>query len=176
MAGYACGPSVQRFIRRKLSLPALPSRAKKLPLACMCLAAMPWSIGCNQSAPAFTEPMTLGGHEVAPAELNQGRDLYHRHCVSCHGDAGAGDGPAARNLKFAPRDLRKAEFSSVAAGELPSHEGLIQRIQTGAPERGMPSWKGMRTEDLSALANYIKTFSPRWVEAAPAGAPTEAAS
>jgi hypothetical protein len=28
----------------------------------------------------------------------------------------------------------------------------------------MPTWKGMRDEDLSALADYIKTFSPRWQE------------
>jgi mono/diheme cytochrome c family protein len=124
--------------------------------------ALPLLGGCNQSAPAFTEPMTLGGREVAPEVLNQGHDLYIRHCVSCHGDAGAGDGPAARSLKFAPVDFRKAEFSRVAEGELPSHEGLVQRIQAGAPERGMPSWKGMRSEDLSALADYIKTFSPRW--------------
>ncbi|KIG15017.1 cytochrome c class I [Enhygromyxa salina] len=117
---------------------------------------------CSQGAPAFTEPMTLGGAEVSPATLNAGRDLYNRHCVSCHGDAGAGDGPAARNLKFPPLDFRVGQFSFVADGELPTHEQLIERIQTGVPERGMPPWKGMRVEDLSALANYIKTFSPRW--------------
>jgi mono/diheme cytochrome c family protein len=118
--------------------------------------------GCNQGAPAFAEPMTLGGREVSPEVLNHGRDLYRQHCVSCHGDAGAGDGPAARNLKFAPADFQKGEFSFVATGQLPSHDALIQHIQTGAPDRGMPSWKGMRLEDLSALADYIKTFSPRW--------------
>ncbi|PRQ04950.1 c-type cytochrome [Enhygromyxa salina] len=118
--------------------------------------------GCNSGAPAFTEPMTLGGSEVSPEALNQGRDLYRVHCVSCHGDAGAGDGPAARNLKFPPADFRAGQFSFVAEGELPTHEQLTERIQVGAPERGMPSWKGMRPEDLSALANYIKTFSPRW--------------
>jgi mono/diheme cytochrome c family protein len=118
--------------------------------------------GCNRSAPAFTEPMTLGGREVAPEVLNQGHDLYIRHCVSCHGDTGAGDGPAARHMKFPPRDFRTGEFSFAEAGALPSHEALVERIQVGVPERGMPSWKGMRAEDLAALANYIKTFSPRW--------------
>jgi mono/diheme cytochrome c family protein len=144
---------------------AAPPRAKSLPLGLACglaWAALPLLGGCNQGAPAFTEPMTLGGREVAPEVLNQGRDLYIRHCVSCHGDAGAGDGPAARSLKFAPPDLRKGEFSFVTEGELPTHEGLIQHIQAGVPERGMPSWKGMRSEDLSALADYIKSFSPRW--------------
>lgn len=126
-------------------------------------------VGCNESAPAFTEPMTLGGREVSPDTLNQGRDLYFKYCVSCHGDTGAGDGPAARSLKFPPRDFRVAQFSFVEAdparaGELPTHQELIDRIRSGVPERGMPPWTGMREEDLSALADYIKTFSPRWRE------------
>lgn len=130
--------------------------------------------GCEAKQPAFSEPMTLGGREVAPETLNHGRDLYRVHCVSCHGETGAGDGPAARSLSFPPRDFRAAEFSSrpgdraefpsVEPGQLPTHEALVERIRHGVPERGMPTWKGMRDEDLSALADYIKTFSPRWQE------------
>jgi mono/diheme cytochrome c family protein len=123
--------------------------------------------GCKQPAPAFTESMTLGGREVSADTLNQGRDLYFKYCVSCHGETGAGDGPAARSLKFPPRDFRIAEFSFASQGQLPTHEALIDRIRTGVPERGMPPWTGMREEDLSALAYYIKTFSPAWKEAAP---------
>jgi mono/diheme cytochrome c family protein len=119
------------------------------------------SLACEDK-PHFTEPMTLGGRKVEPETLNQGRDLYNMHCVSCHGEDGSGNGPAAKSLKFPPRDFREASFSFVADGDLPSHEQLVDRISTGAPERGMPPWKGMREEDLSALADFIKTFSPRW--------------
>ncbi len=123
--------------------------------------------GCSEGPPAFTEPMTLGGREVSPETLNQGRDLYRKYCVSCHGETGAGDGPAARSLKFPPRDFRLAEFS-FSPGKLPAQQELIDRIRSGVPERGMPAWTGMREEDLSALADYIKTFSPAWrAEAAP---------
>lgn len=124
------------------------------------------SVACeSKQEAAFTEAMTLGGREVPAATLNHGRDLYRMHCVSCHGESGAGDGPAARSLEFPPRDFRSAEFSFVEPGQLPSHQALIERIRSGAPERGMPTWKGMRDEDLAALADYIKTFSPRWTEA-----------
>ena len=137
------------------------SSAKTLPAVFACLLA-----GCDSgSASAFSEPMTLGGREVSAQTLNDGRALYLRYCVSCHGDSGAGDGPAARSMKYPPRDFRVANFSFVAEGELPSHEALVERIETGVPDRGMPPWKGMRPEDLSALADYIKTFSPRWQEA-----------
>ena len=120
---------------------------------------------CESKQAAFTEPMTLGGREVSAETLNQGRDLYRVHCVSCHGESGAGDGPAARSLAFPPRDFRAADFSFVEAGQLPTHDALVERIRQGVPERGMPTWKGMRDDDLSALADYIKTFSPRWQEA-----------
>ncbi|PRP98307.1 Cytochrome c [Enhygromyxa salina] len=130
--------------------------------ACLA-AATPALVACNQSsAPAFTEAMNLGGREVSAQTLNEGRDLYIRYCVSCHGETGAGDGPAARSMKFPPRDFRTAAFSFVPEGELPSHEALVERIESGVPDRGMPPWKGMRDEDLSALADYVKTFSPRW--------------
>lgn len=120
---------------------------------------------CESKAPAFSEPMTLGGREVSAETLNHGRDLYRVHCVSCHGEGGAGDGPAARSLVFPPRDFRTGEFSFAEAGRLPTHEALVERIREGVPERGMPTWKGMRDEDLSALAHYIETFSARWQEA-----------
>ncbi|WP_157596206.1 c-type cytochrome [Plesiocystis pacifica] len=119
---------------------------------------------CDGGAPTFTEPMTLGGREVPAETLEQGRDLYRRYCVSCHGEDGSGQGPAARNLRFPPRDFRKAEFTFAPEGALPSHEALVDRIRSGVPERGMPPWVGMKDEDLSALADYIKTFSPRWKE------------
>lgn len=118
-------------------------------------------LGC-ETKPHFTEPMTLGGRKVEAATLEHGRDLYGMHCVSCHGEDGSGNGPAAKSLKFPPRDFREAAFSFVEAGALPSHEQLVERISIGAPERGMPPWKGMREEDLSAIADFIKTFSPRW--------------
>ena len=122
-------------------------------------------LGCD-APPAFSEGMTLGGREVSAQTLNEGHDLYRKHCVSCHGETGAGDGPAARSIKFPPRDFRTAEFSFAPEGELPSHEALVERIEAGVPERGMPSWR-MREQDLSALADYIKTFSPRWKAGSP---------
>lgn len=119
-------------------------------------------LGCGGKEPYFTEPMVLGGRKVEAETLERGRDLYGMHCVSCHGEDGSGNGPAAKSLKFPPRDFREAAFSFVAPGDLPSHEQLVEHISSGTPERGMPPWKGMREEDLSAVADFIKTFSPRW--------------
>jgi high-affinity iron transporter len=37
-----------------------------------------------------------------PLDTAEGHALYLRHCASCHGTKGAGDGPAARSLSTAP--------------------------------------------------------------------------
>jgi copper transport protein len=39
------------------------------------------------------------------ASLARGRELYDRHCVACHGETGAGNGPAAPSLLPPPSDL-----------------------------------------------------------------------
>ncbi|GAB4533764.1 MAG: hypothetical protein Kow0063_16140 [Anaerolineae bacterium] len=40
-----------------------------------------------------------------PANLQAGRVLYQRHCATCHGEAGRGDGPAGHTLRLKPANL-----------------------------------------------------------------------
>ena len=46
---------------------------------------------------------------AAPAQeeeiLERGKALYQIHCQACHGESGAGDGPAAASLRVPPTDL-----------------------------------------------------------------------
>ena len=134
------------------------------------------SPGCDSSAsvPAFTEPMTLAGEVVAPETLEAGRKLYGRYCASCHGADGSGQGPAAASLSSKPRDFREARFihASEDPERLPTHEALKAQIRDGVTDRGMPAWKGLRDEDLDALARYVESFSPRWSEPISAAAAT----
>jgi mono/diheme cytochrome c family protein len=136
----------------------------RLPLSLALLLAL----GCEpaQKQARFTAAVVLAGVEVPAAELEQGAHLYVRYCASCHGDEGDGRGPAAAGLPTAPSDFREARFRHAveSSDQLPKHQDLIEVISRGVPEAGMPGWRGMRPEDLSALANYIKTFSPRWKE------------
>lgn len=66
-----------------------------------------------------------------------GRATYNRHCRSCHGNKGLGDGPMARNLDTFPGDFSDAEFhkehtdgeiyymSFIGRDEMPNFESLI---------------------------------------------------
>jgi len=42
---------------------------------------------------------------VTPEAITKGKALYRRHCTSCHGPAGKGDGPAAGFGAEIPDDL-----------------------------------------------------------------------
>ncbi|MDT8855750.1 cytochrome c [Paracoccaceae bacterium Fryx2] len=43
--------------------------------------------------------------QTAAQDADKGRDLYLRHCASCHGEAGQGNGPMAPTLTLQPPDL-----------------------------------------------------------------------
>ncbi len=128
------------------------------------LAACIGMVGCEQGPPEFTEPLVLAGQEVSAERLNHGRKLYLRSCASCHGYEGKGDGPASRSLDPKPRNFQAADFlyKSTPEGELPTNEDLTKIIRTGKLDRGMPAWRGFQADDIQAVADYIKTFSPRW--------------
>ncbi|MGB1016289.1 MAG: c-type cytochrome [Nannocystaceae bacterium] len=136
---------------------------------------------CDQGPPEFTGPQVLGGKSVSAERLNHGRKLYLRSCASCHGYEGKGDGPAARSLDPKPRNFQNADFlyTSTPKGELPTDDDLVAIISQGKLDRGMPSWRGLQVDDIQALADYIKTFSPRWraskaaSEAAPVAPPVD---
>lgn len=126
---------------------------------------------CGESAPRFTQPMTLGGVEVPAAVLDAGARVYEMRCASCHGADGSGNGSAGRALKVPPRDFRTADFRYVSTpGELPTDDDLMGTVRNGRIDNGMPAWNTLTPEDLHAVVQYIKTFSPRWAPA-PSSAP-----
>ena len=84
------------------------------------------------------------------ASIEQGGRLFKQYCVSCHGPAGRGDGPAAASLKPHPADL------AMMAGHHPDGD-LAWKIANG---RGaMPPWKGTLSDhQIWSLVNFIKSL------------------
>ena len=96
-----------------MSTPASRSNLCRLLVAIM----IPAITACGDAKPRFSEPVTLGGQEVAPEVLNRGSRVYALYCVSCHAVDGSGKGNAARSLKVPPRDFREADFKYVSGPE-----------------------------------------------------------
>ncbi|ACM33601.1 MULTISPECIES: cytochrome c/FTR1 family iron permease [Diaphorobacter] len=94
---------------------------------------------------------------VAPKslpDLKRGAALFQAQCASCHGTAGAGDGPLAAKMEPPPiafTDRERARSRSLMA--------LYQVVSQGVAGTAMPSFAGLPDEDRWALAFFAGTLS-----------------
>jgi len=109
----------------------------------------------------FTEPLVLGGKTVPAEVLDNGRQMYVRHCRACHGFTGDGRGPSSPGLRPAPRDLREAKykFTRMEDGDLPTDESLYEIVRYGLHGTAMLPWD-IQDDALKDIIDYTKTFSP----------------
>lgn len=103
-----------------------------------------------------------GGEVAAVAEAEQQvfdpKGAYATVCTTCHGPAGAGDGPGAAALIPKPANFGDAAFWSAR-----TDAELIKVIREGGVSVGksplMPAWGALYDEaKAKALLDYIKTF------------------
>jgi mono/diheme cytochrome c family protein len=84
--------------------------------------------------------------------LSLGKSLYRKHCASCHGKTGLGDGPKAAQLDTPSGDFTAASFQQQTDGSL--------YYKTVKGRDDMPSYKKKipDPEDVWSIINYIRTF------------------
>jgi cytochrome c oxidase cbb3-type subunit 1 len=112
--------------------------------------------------------------EQRAALVPQGKAVYERRCIGCHGVKGDGEGPSARFLNPKPRNFTTGifKFRSTTGGpfSLPSDDDLFVTISHGLWGTAMPPWYEISADERIAVIQYIKTFSDKWKTEA-AGAP-----
>ncbi len=80
-----------------------------------------------------------------------GKSMYSKHCKSCHGTTGLGDGTKAANLKGDLGDFSSAKFWSQKEGVI-FYKSYIGR-------KDMPNYeKKMTIEDMWFTVNYMRTM------------------
>jgi mono/diheme cytochrome c family protein len=111
---------------------------------------------------ALTTTATNGAESIL-----QGRFVFERNCMVCHGRRGDGKGELAPGLDPPPRDFRAGlfKFRSTPAGALPTDDDLKRTIRGGLGGTAMPIYAHLTERDLGAVIEYIKTLSPRWQDA-----------
>jgi mono/diheme cytochrome c family protein len=82
-----------------------------------------------------------------------GEELYAKHCKSCHGKEGYGDGTKSAELETPMRDLSTEEVQAQTDGEL-FYKGIIGRDE-------MPNFeKKIRDdEDRWMVVNYLRALA-----------------
>jgi mono/diheme cytochrome c family protein len=86
------------------------------------------------------------------ADAAAGKELWAKHCKSCHGSKGLGDGPKAASLKTFPGDFSSAAFQGSTDGE------IFYRTDKGRDE--MPAYEKKIPDagDRWALVAFMRTF------------------
>ena len=94
----------------------------------------------------------------------EGKKLYRRYCIGCHGPFGDGNGENAPWIDPKPRDFVAATFKcrSTPTGTLPTDQDLFNAVTRGFTNSNMPHWDPLTPQERINLIAYIKTFSPRW--------------
>ncbi len=91
-----------------------------------------------------------------PTDPNQdkdiGKSLYNKHCKSCHGKEGYGDGPKAADQEGDLGDFSTAEFQSQSDGAI-FYKSYIGRNDMPNYEKKIPD-----VEDVWLIVNYIRTM------------------
>lgn len=86
-------------------------------------------------------------------DLDNGKSLYSKHCQSCHGKEGYGDGTKSAELETDPGDFSSEEFQAQTDGS------LFYKTTEGRDD--MPSFakKIADDEDRWLVVNYMRTMA-----------------
>ena len=89
--------------------------------------------------------------------IEKGKAIYEGKgtCFNCHGMTGAGDGPAALNLKPAPRNfLHRKMWRHRTEGE------IFWVIKNGSPGTGMIAFGSILSDqEIWTVMQYLKSFA-----------------
>lgn len=85
-------------------------------------------------------------------DLDIGKILYDKHCKSCHGNEGYGDGPKADEMKGDLGDFSTAEFQAQSDGAL-FYKTTIGREDMPEFTKKMPD-----DEERWLVVNYMRTL------------------
>lgn len=85
--------------------------------------------------------------------LDEGKQIFIRECMVCHGDAGRGHGPYRDLLQPGPPDFGDGSYGDYTDSD------YFWRISEGVPWSAMPAWKiHYGEDDRWKLVHYIRTM------------------
>lgn len=98
--------------------------------------------------------------QPAPAVVRpavEQRQLFQQLCVSCHGPAGRGDGPLAKQLAVTPPDFAQG-WRRLSPGEIDFEMKLARLIRFGLSGTPMAGHEYLEDRDVLSLAAYVQSL------------------
>lgn len=86
--------------------------------------------------------------------LHEGKQIYDDHCLACHGENGAGEGPVSSGLNPKPKAFSSSYLQRV------SDQYLFWRVSGGKPKTAMPAFKQVLSrKERWSVVHYIHTIA-----------------
>ncbi len=83
----------------------------------------------------------------------KGKSLYDRHCVTCHGPGGKGDGPIGQVL------IPPAANLTLLGKQ--SDKTILDTLRKGRPGTAMQAWEhDLNPQELNQLLSFLRTLTP----------------
>jgi mono/diheme cytochrome c family protein len=108
---------------------------------------------------------TLSAPDAGAGDAAAGKTVYQTYCVSCHGEAGKGDGPVGAALNPRPRDFSVGDFKYDADGDgKPGADADLKKIVgEGAAAFGgsplMAPWGGsLSAADIDNVIAFVRSL------------------
>ena len=134
-------------MQSKIKMTAIffPLALSAMMIAAIAQPAQPWTVPDKFSR-------TVNPEKADQKSYKEGKEIYVKHCQSCHGKTGMGDGTKAAQLKTEPGNFSLAYFQKQSDGT------LFYKISEGRND--MPSFKKKLddTEEVWQLINYLRTL------------------
>ncbi len=96
-------------------------------------------------------------------KTDEGKKIYERYCIACHGADGKGDGAEAYQLETKPTDFTSGniKFKSTPYGTLPSEEDIVSTLKSGVRTTAMLPQLQLSDEQMHEAAAYIISLMPK---------------
>ncbi len=109
-------------------------------------AAGPWTVPAKYKTMKSTIKVTDASVKTV------GKEMFNKHCKSCHGSKGLGDGPKSASLNTLIPSFADKKFKSYSDGEM-YYQSFIGRDE-------MPNFEKKITDEADrwAVVNYIKSL------------------
>jgi len=106
----------------------------------------PWEVPANYKTKKSTVNMKDAG------VIAIGKELWAKHCKSCHGSKGLGDGPKAATLKTSAGDFSSAAFQGQSDGAI-YYKSFVGRDEMPNYEKKIPT-----EADRWSLVAFMRTM------------------
>ncbi len=138
------GNKVMRMMLAGISLLLVAGLVAMKPVMQQQKKAAPWEVPGKFKT--MKNPVAADANSVKAGDM-----LYRKHCASCHGKTGLGDGVKARMLETHPGDFSGAEFQGQTDGES-FYKTKFGRVEMPSYENKIPD------QDIWHMVNYMRSL------------------